>query len=314
VAGGIVHWDDVEPRRGEDGHIAGAWRFLGRAAGSDKVTVNRIEVDPNRWSTPAHVEGEEIFYVLDGSGISWQDGTVYEVRKGDCIVHRAGREAHTLRAGDDGLDVLVYGAHGNDGHATLPRAGVTWLGRSWVRSGEGGHPWEQEAAAGEPDVGEPAERPKNIVNVDSLEPDAEGDRVIAGEAGAQHAGLHHRTLAAGTAAVPAHCHSAEEEIFVMLEGSVTLELIPSPRPAADGVKPETHKLRPGHVICRPPGTRISHFIRAGDQGAVMLVYGTKDPNDIAYYPRSNKINFRGVGLIARLDALEYADGETEFGG
>jgi hypothetical protein len=46
----------------------------------------------------------------------------------------------------------------------------------------------------------------------------------------------------------------------------------------------------------------------------MLVFGSKDPNDIAYYPRSNKINFRGVGLIARLDNLEYADGETEFGG
>jgi hypothetical protein len=28
----------------------------------------------------------------------------------------------------------------------------------------------------------------------------------------------------------------------------------------------------------------------------------------------NKINFRGVGLIARVDALEYVDGETEVGG
>jgi hypothetical protein len=46
----------------------------------------------------------------------------------------------------------------------------------------------------------------------------------------------------------------------------------------------------------------------------MLVYGTRDPNDIAYYPRSNKINFRGVGLIARLDSLQYSDGEQEFAG
>jgi uncharacterized cupin superfamily protein len=68
------------------------------------------------------------------------------------------------------------------------------------------------------------------------------------------------------------------------------------------------------VVARPGGTRISHFFRGGEEGAEMLVYGTRDPNDIAYYPRSNKINFRGVGLIARLDALEYADGETEFGG
>jgi uncharacterized cupin superfamily protein len=310
----LVHWDDVESIHDEEGHLAGTWRFLGRAAGAKDFTVNRIDIDPNRWSTPAHVEDEEIFYVLRGSGLSWQDGKVYEVGEDDCIVHRSGREAHTLRAGDEGLDVLVYGRHGSDGHATLPRAGVTWLGRSWAQSGEGGHPWEQEIAAGEPEVGEPAERPKNIVNVETLEADEEGDRIVATKAGAQKAGLHHRTLPPGVAAVPAHCHSAEEEIFVMLDGTATLELIPSPRLVADGVETETHELRAGHVLCRPPGTRISHFLRGGDEGAVMLVYGTKDPNDIAYYPHSNKINFRGVGLIARLDALEYADGEKEFGG
>jgi hypothetical protein len=30
---------------------------------------------------------------------------------------------------------------------------------------------------------------------------------------------------------------------------------------------------------------------------------------MAYYPRSNKIFFRGLGLIARLESLEYDDGE-----
>jgi uncharacterized cupin superfamily protein len=310
----LAHWDDVEAIPDEEGHFAATWRRLGRAAGAKDYTVNRIDIVPNRWSTPAHVEDEEIFYVLRGSGLSWQNGEVYEIREGDCIVHRAGREAHTLRAGDDGLDVLVFGRFGYDGHATLPRAGVTWLGRSWVQSGQGGHPWEQEIAAGEPEVGQPAERPKNIVNVDALEPDEEGDRVLGGQAGAEQAGLHHRTLTPGGASVPAHCHSAEHEIFVMLEGAATLELIPSPRMVDFGFEAETHELRPGHVVCRPAGTRISHFFRGGNDGAVMLVYGTKDPNDIAYYPHSNKINFRGVGLIARLESLEYADGETEFGG
>jgi uncharacterized cupin superfamily protein len=310
----LVHWDDVEAVQDEEGHFAATWRFLGRAGGAKDYTVNRIDIVPNRWSTPAHVEDEEIFYVLRGSGLSWQDDAVYQVREGDCIVHRAGKEAHTLRAGDDGLDVLVFGRHGSDGHATLPRAGVTWLGRSWVQSGLGGHPWEQEIAAGEPDVGEPGDRPKNIVNIDTLEPDNEGDRAVATEAGAEKAGMHHRTLAPGIAAVPAHCHSAEEEIFVMLEGTATLELIPSPRLVDSGVEEEAHELRAGHVVCRPPGTRISHFFRGGDEGAVMLVYGTRDPNDIAYYPRSNKINFRGVGLIARLDSLQYSDGEQEFAG
>jgi len=30
---------------------------------------------------------------------------------------------------------------------------------------------------------------------------------------------------------------------------------------------------------------------------------------VCYYPRSNKIAFRGVGLTARLEKLEYWDGE-----
>jgi len=314
TAGGLVHWDDVEAHADEEGHFAATWRFLGNDAGAREWTVNRIDIVPGRWSTPAHVEDEEIFYVLRGSGLSWQDGQVYEVREGDCIVHRAGRESHTLRAGADGLDVLVFGRRGYDGHATLPRAGVTWLGRSWVQSGEGRHPWEQEIAAGEPEVREPAERPSNIVNVDALEPDDEGDRILATKAGAQKAGMHHRTLEPGGASVPAHSHSSEDEIFVMLERTATLELIPSPRETSFGTKAETLELRAGHVVCRPGGTRVSHLFRGGDQGAVMLVWGNKDPNDIAYYPTSNKINFRGVGLIARLDNLEYSDGEPELGG
>jgi len=41
----------------------------------------------------------------------------------------------------------------------------------------------------------------------------------------------------------------------------------------------------------------------------LLAYGTRDPNDIAYYPRSGKISFRGVGVIGRLEQADYWDGE-----
>ena len=68
-------------------------------------------------------------------------------------------------------------------------------------------------------------------------------------------------------------------------------------------------MRRGHVISRPPGTRISHCLRTGESPLTYLAYGTREPNDMCYYPRSNKIFFRGLGLIARLEALEYGDGE-----
>jgi hypothetical protein len=30
---------------------------------------------------------------------------------------------------------------------------------------------------------------------------------------------------------------------------------------------------------------------------------------MCFYPRSNKINFRGLGVIGRIEPLEYFDGE-----
>lgn len=306
--GGLVHWDDVEPVRGDEGHLGGAWRLLGKAAGSVAVTVNRIAIDPGKWSTPAHAEDEEIFYVLGGGGLSWQDGKVFEVRTGDCIVHPR-RQAHTLRAGEDGLDVLVYGRRGGDASATLPRAGVTWLGTSWVRSGEGGHPWEQEVAAGEPEVGEPEPRPANIVNVEDLPQERWID--LADAAGSVASGLNLVTIAPGRIAAPAHCHGAEEEIFVVLEGDGMLELVPSPRARDRGHEEEHHAVRAGHVVARPAGTQIAHAFRGGDGGMKVLMYGWRDTNDITYYPRSNKIAFRGIGLITRLEPLGYWDGEPE---
>ena len=49
---------------------------------------------------------------------------------------------------------------------------------------------------------------------------------------------------------------------------------------------------------------------AGDGPLTYLAYGTREPNDIAYYPRSQKIYFRGVGLMTRVEKLDYWDGEA----
>ena len=134
----VAHWDEVEPARREAGHISGSWRDLGRAAGTRGVGVKLIDVDPGKWSTPAHVEGaeEETFFVLGGSGLSWQDdgrgGVAYQVRAGDCLVHLAEAEAHTLRAGPDGLRALAYGQRLPHGNTVLPRAGVAWMSPGFV--------------------------------------------------------------------------------------------------------------------------------------------------------------------------------------
>jgi hypothetical protein len=47
------------------------------------------------------------------------------------------------------------------------------------------------------------------------------------------------------------------------------------------------------------------------QGAPLLAFGSRDPDDIAFFPRSGKVSLRGIGLRFRVDRLDYWDGEPD---
>jgi uncharacterized cupin superfamily protein len=309
----LTHWDEIKTFDGNLGHLGGTWYPLGREAGCVGVGLKRIVVEPGKWSTPAHVHGreEEIFYVLDGSGLSWQDGKTYEIRAGDCLVHRPGGEAHTIHAGDGGIDVLAFGLNRPDDATRLPRAGVGWFGSGAVNLADE-RPWDREVAAGPPETPEASERPASIVHADDVEGEYGGAwKRLGWEAGARKSGLNLAKLPPNEEGAPPHCHSADEEIFVILEGEGTLELWDRPTPGEPPATApsETFPLRAGHVISRPPSTARSHCLRTGESPMTYLAYGTREPNDVCYYPRSNKIYWRGLGLIARLEPLDYFDGE-----
>ena len=136
--------------------------------------------------------------------------------------------------------------------------------RSSERGGvvlSGSRIWNHEQALGERGLGAPSPRPANIVQLaDVVESDEDGAVAeLARSAGAVRTGLNWVRLPPRGRGAPPHCHSAEEEILVVLD----------------------------------------------------LAYGTREPNEVCYYPRSNKIFWRGVGLIARLEPLDYHDGEPD---
>lgn len=300
----IANLDDSRSGELAFGHIKGIWRDLGREAGTRGVGLRRIEIAEGHFSSPAHEHGadEEIFFVLGGEGLLWQDGQTFAVGADDCIVHRPKRGAHTLRGGAGGMDVLVFGQRLDPGLTMLPRAGIGWSFPRWVELASGDSPFAREAAAGAPECPEPqVGRPRNVVALADVEPILGGrTRRIGMAAGAAATGLGHVVLAPGAAGAPAHCHSQEEEVFVVLDGDGVLELWP---PGAE--QPEEHALRAGDVVARPPGTGVAHALRPGEQGISYLAYGTREPSDMCFYPQSGRVSLRGLGIALSSPEIEY---------
>jgi len=166
----IAHWDEVEKQHRTKGPMDATWSRLGDAAGAKGVGVNRIEIAPGKLPTPPHSHGasEEIYYVLGGSGLAWQDEEVCEVGPGDCIVQLANNFEHTLRGGPDGLDVLVFGTRHPTEIGWLPRSNAIRIGYPWVE-GRVDDPWDVEEQVGELEFPEPGARPANIVAADEVE-------------------------------------------------------------------------------------------------------------------------------------------------
>jgi len=300
----VTHWDDLQVDHHELGPMNARWR----TADGVRLGMSRIEVLPGAQSTPAHVHTaeEELFYVLGGSGLWWQGGATTAIGPGDVVFARPRGEAHTVIGGDDGIDVLAFGPRHDIELVHLPRPGVLRLGGVATVPAETKHQWYLEAEVGPVERPEPGERPSNVVHVSDV-PSAEEDRPgweqverrIGRHLGAITTGMTLMEIAPGAKSCPFHCHSAEEELFVVLVGTGTLRL-----------GDERHDLRRGHVVSRPAGSRIAHQFIAGDDGMTVLAYSNIDPNDLAFYPDSNKVKLRGLNVMIRVEPLDYWDGEA----
>ncbi len=309
---GITHFEEAERERAEIGHLRSTWTYLGDDAGCVGVGVNRIQIEDGGWATPFHEHGreEEIFYVLAGSGRCLHGERAFDVGRGDGIVFLPGQGAHTLH-GLDGLDVLAFGMRYEDESPRFPRLGLSRVGNRAVETMPGAVDdapiqWLRESELGPPELPpDSGPRPPTVANVDTAEHSTiERARVVRTRAdlglaaGSVRTGLQHFVVAPGKESNPPHCHSLEEEIFVILDGDGVLEL-----------GDEEIGVRPGHVVGCPPGTGVAHTFRAGERGLTLLAYGTREPGDMCFYPRSNKVAFRGLDVIARLEQLDYWDGE-----
>ncbi|CAB4870754.1 unannotated protein [freshwater metagenome] len=307
----ICHWDDVAPFEIRLQNLRGSYRRLGTAAGAARLGLSRWDIGPGDRAVSQHVHAdeEEFFIVLAGSGLAIENGASHEIAAGDVLFYAAGGVAHTMVAGASGLDVLAFGSGSDAGLVYLPRAVAMWAGTRWLPL-DGPNPFKLEDAAGPLEVPEPGPRSSSTIAISEVAQqsirrgDVARDARKLGEAlGAHRSGLSEIRVDPTMRSNPPHCHSGEDELFVILEGDGLLELLHPDR----GL--ETHPVAAGHVISLPAGTATAHSFVAGDAGLVLLAHSTKDPSDITFLPRSQKIHIRGLRAVMRVNQVDFWDGE-----
>lgn len=306
----VVHLDDVDTVERDFGHIRGLRQRLGAAAGSREIGCSRWRMAPGKVPAPMHMHAdeEEILFVLSGSGHALYGDRAFPIGPGDAMVFVASGEPHTVIAGSDGLDVLAFGSGSASRLIWVARSDTMWLGSRWLPRDT--HPFEAEQALGPIELPAPVdpadERPRWLVAATDVEamPITRGETNqtltdLGRGGGSRVSGLVHVEIAPGGRGNPPHCHSAEEELFYVLDGAGTLELH-----ERDGVV--THPVRAGSVVARPPGTGVSHAFRAGpDEPLTLLAYGQRDPRDTCFYPEDSTVRLQGLGgLRFRVEPVE----------
>lgn len=115
------------------------------------------------------------------------------------------------------------------------------------------------------------------------------------------------TVPPGKQSCPYHFHYAQEEMFVVLEGSGTLRIAGEMLP-----------LRAGDVIFIPAGPEYPHqIINTSNAPLKYLSIGTREQPEIVEYPDSNKYlasagaaDGRAFDVVHRIGGgLDYWDGE-----
>jgi len=136
--------------------------------------------------------------------------------------------------------------------------------------------------------------------------DDQGARLASGTA-ARKLGASIDILPPGKRGCPYHLHHAQEEVFIVLEGSGTLR-----------VAGEMVPIRAGDVMFIPPGPEYPHqIINTSDAPLKYLSVSTREYPEVCEYPDSGKYlamapdaDSRGFDAIQRKDnSLDYWDGE-----
>ncbi len=130
--------------------------------------------------------------------------------------------------------------------------------------------------------------------------ESQGARLATGTAATQ-LGVSVDIVAPGKRGCPYHLHHAQEEVFLVLEGTGTWR-----------VAGESLPVGPGDVLFAPAGRDFPHqLVNTGETPLKFLSISTRQKPEICEYPDSGKFlaTTDGFDTIGRKAPLDYWDGE-----
>ena len=149
---------------------------------------------------------------------------------------------------------------------------------------------------------------QRVINLDelALEHGEKGERYRSDTVrlgpllGARSLGYSYDVVPPGKRACPYHFHHAQEEMFVILEGTGTLR-----------VAGELLPLRAGDVVFIPPGPEYPHHIlNTSDAPLKYLSISTRESPEICEYPDSGKYLAYAKG--GAFDGLQRAENNLDY--
>ena len=119
--------------------------------------------------------------------------------------------------------------------------------------------------------------------------------------GAERLGYRTTRIGPGGVFCPTHWHTAEEELFIVWEGTPAIE-------TPHGSMP----LRPGDFVAFPTREFGAHkLVNHSDAPATVILISNVSPYDVCFYPDSKKLLVETTGTLVRSEPhLDYYDGEV----
>ncbi|AIY39819.1 auxin-binding protein [Collimonas arenae] len=126
---------------------------------------------------------------------------------------------------------------------------------------------------------------------------------LATDTAAQKLGASIDIVAPGKISCPYHFHYAQEEMFIILEGSGTLR-----------VAGEMLPLVSGDIIFIPPGPEYPHqIVNTSDQPLKYLSISTKEQPEVCEYPDSGKfLAMAAAGGERVFDVIQRAENDLDY--